>query len=110
MRLASPCSSHALTCDGMCFQYMTWNFVLPIYGEVARRAGGVLSSPFIGKSLLLPIYGDVARRAGGDEGEARPDARLKAREPPPEQPASLRAPPIRRRRSRAAIPDIPRCL
>jgi hypothetical protein len=30
--------------------------VLPIYGEVARRAAG---------GLVLPIYGEVAQRAGG---------------------------------------------
>src|SRR5436305_1657379 len=32
--------------------------LLPIHGEVARRAGGAIG-------LLLPIYGEVARRAGG---------------------------------------------
>src|SRR5205823_11728223 len=67
--------------------------LLPIHGEVARRAGGApaFSSPFIGRwpagpegprpspphswgggpkgrrgpGLLLPIHGEVARRAGG---------------------------------------------
>src|SRR5690349_21151474 len=35
------------------------------------------------KRLLLPIYGEVARRAGGDEGEAGPDAPIEGRGPSP---------------------------
>src|SRR5689334_15669384 len=79
------------------------------------------------KRLLLPIYGEVARRAGGDEGEARPDAPIEGRGPSPphswgggpegrrgpgnlpEQPASLRAPPVRRPRSPAAARGTRRC-
>src|SRR2546427_5339436 len=36
--------------------------LLPIYGEVAQRAGGAEACT---TSKLLPIYGEVARRAGG---------------------------------------------
>jgi len=35
-----------------------------MYGEVARSAGGALSSPFMGR-WLLPMCGEVARSAGG---------------------------------------------
>src|SRR5207245_909959 len=38
--------------------------LLPIYGEVARRAG---EERWLRKEKLLPIYGEVARRAGGAE-------------------------------------------